>query len=59
MDDKINKGDIYSRLNSLKPVNPPSKENVKLTFPDGKEVELPLLVPSMGHPMIDIQYALI
>jgi hypothetical protein len=55
MDDTINKGDIYSRLNSLKPTNPPSKEHVKLTFPDGKEVELPILMPAMGHPMIDIQ----
>lgn len=55
MDDKINKGDIYSKLNELKPTNPPSEKNVKLTFPDGKEVELPILTPTMGHPMIDIQ----
>ena len=47
----------YNKLQKLKPENPPSTKNVKLTFPDGKEVDLPILEPTMGHPMIDIQYS--
>ena len=54
MEDKESQN-VYSKLNALKPVNPPSTENAKITFPDGNTVELPILKPSMGHPMIDIQ----
>ena len=51
-----NKEDFnYSKLQKLKPTNSPTTQTVKLTFPDGKEYELPILNPTMGHPMIDIQ----
>lgn len=42
------------------PIEPKSGKSVKLTFPDGKEVELPILDPALGDPMIDIRklYAL-
>ena len=50
-----NEANIYSKLNLLKPTNPVSTESAKLTFPDGKTIDLPILKPSMGHPMLDIQ----
>lgn len=45
----------YEKLQKLKPENPPVTKHVKMIFPDGKEIELPILEPTMGHPMIDIQ----
>lgn len=54
IEDKINQN-VYTKLGSLKPTNPKSTQAVKLTFPDGKEVDLPILTPTMGAPMIDIQ----
>jgi len=41
-------------VKDLTPVIPPAAENVKLTFPDGKTVELPILKGTAGPPMIDI-----
>lgn len=40
---------------NLTPQIPPPTGHVKLTFPDGKEIELPILEGSAGPPMIDIR----
>lgn len=42
-------------MRDLTPVIPPTSGNVKLTFPDGKEIELPILQGTAGPPMIDIR----
>lgn len=46
----------YSKLQKLKPINPPEEETVKLTFKNGVQIDLPILKPTIGPPMIDIKY---
>lgn len=46
---------IEKLLTDLVPKVPESKETCKLTLPDGKEVELPILQGTNGPPMIDIR----
>lgn len=41
-------------VKDLTPIIPPTQDKVKLTFPDGKIVELPILKGTAGPPMIDI-----
>jgi len=39
----------------LVPTAPESKEVCKVTFPDGKIIELPILLGTLGPPMIDVR----
>lgn len=41
-------------MKDLTPIVPKTDDKVKITFPDGREIELPFLHGSAGPPMIDI-----
>lgn len=40
---------------SLKPEIPKSTTSAKLTLPDGKEVNIPIIHPTLGDPMLDVR----
>ena len=39
----------------MEPKEPKSEQTVEITLPDGRVINLPILIPTRGAPMIDIR----